>query len=606
MEFRSSFSSPVPTTTSGAGEQFPKRGSVQHFLKPSRESLRKKSLERQGLTLNKLAFADGVLYGRDEEITIIRDVINNKNTNKTAPLSSTATVKTTRTRTTPKMKIRKAAGDTPCGEEEDQQRPTQVIFVHGRSGTGKSKVIQKALRGLNQKSSGLYNHRQQNQPQSNQRQDVEATQDQDKESANDRGVNNRGHCERCSKHYVAQGKFDLRNVNRPYTALSDALSAMWASIIADHRSIREEAERREIESNGQESDDAGANNKETADDSQNGCGSHDAFHRVRQALGSSGPPVLETLIPNISRDLAYETLLDESVSDLGLHDNSSHHRRSYNSNNNIRAASHSTVPFEDAATATKSTDNEQTTDPRTTGGSGTPERRANSRSKSLGAFLIGGGGSVQDGSSVGRSGNGPGSVNSGTSLGINTSVNRHKLELYFLSFIHAICGNVARNEKNPTTATSRGGSTECLAAVPTATVALFLDDLQWADNASLGLLESLLYKGTGSNNLVLICSYRDDEIGLDDQSKEFIKRDSDHIDHSLHGVDKSHPLVRLQNRMKQKAREALCNKQKLAVDATYIKIGNLSLCHVQKLVSDALRMDSAALPPRMISPVLRH
>src|SRR5262249_12235879 len=46
---------------------------------------------------------------------------------------------------------------------------------------------------------------------------------------------------------------------------------------------------------------------------------------------------------------------------------------------------------------------------------------------------------------------------------------------------------------------------------PTHPLVLFLDDLQWADSASLGLLQQLL-TGTPTGGLLLIGAYRDHEV----------------------------------------------------------------------------------------------
>jgi len=92
-------------------------------------------------------------------------------------------------------------------------------------------------------------------------------------------------------------------------------------------------------------------------------------------------------------------------------------------------------------------------------------------------------------------------------------------------------------------------------ARPEHPLALFLDDLQWADPASLSLLEALL-RDTGAGNLLLLGAYRDTE------------------------VTASHPLV-----------VTLGQIHRAGVAITEIALQPLGESHVQDLVRDTLRCE---------------
>ena len=51
---------------------------------------------------------------------------------------------------------------------------------------------------------------------------------------------------------------------------------------------------------------------------------------------------------------------------------------------------------------------------------------------------------------------------------------------------------------------------------------IFLDDLQWADLASLQFLKNIL-TGSGMNYFFLILSYRDNEVGEFHQVMDFLR-----------------------------------------------------------------------------------
>lgn len=88
---------------------------------------------------------------------------------------------------------------------------------------------------------------------------------------------------------------------------------------------------------------------------------------------------------------------------------------------------------------------------------------------------------------------------------------------------------------------------------------IFLDDLQWADHASLALLEHLL-TDTESGHILLIGAYRDNEVGVE------------------------HPLYR-----------RLAALRDTDVDMTEIELGNLAAADVEQLVADTVGPDSGAL-----------
>ena len=83
-------------------------------------------------------------------------------------------------------------------------------------------------------------------------------------------------------------------------------------------------------------------------------------------------------------------------------------------------------------------------------------------------------------------------------------------------------------------------------------IALFIDDLQWADSASLSLLKVLM-TDPGNKYLLCICAYRDNE------------------------VNASHPFMITVNEMKE-----------LHAKMETIQLGNLSKKDVNSLVSEAL------------------
>lgn len=86
-----------------------------------------------------------------------------------------------------------------------------------------------------------------------------------------------------------------------------------------------------------------------------------------------------------------------------------------------------------------------------------------------------------------------------------------------------------------------------------APLVLFLDDLQWADTASLAVLELVLSSET-QGHLLVIGSYRDSE------------------------VDVTHPLSRMLERLVQRVR------------VEHLKLEALSLAEVRELLADALRL----------------
>ncbi|WP_437791704.1 AAA family ATPase [Sorangium sp. So ce693] len=92
-------------------------------------------------------------------------------------------------------------------------------------------------------------------------------------------------------------------------------------------------------------------------------------------------------------------------------------------------------------------------------------------------------------------------------------------------------------------------------------VALFLDDLQWADPASLLLLEQLATY-TGSEHLLLIGAYRDNEVGP------------------------AHPL-----------RLALAEAQKRGAAVSELVLAPLSAAHVGALVAEAVHAPDAQVEP---------
>jgi len=92
-------------------------------------------------------------------------------------------------------------------------------------------------------------------------------------------------------------------------------------------------------------------------------------------------------------------------------------------------------------------------------------------------------------------------------------------------------------------------------------LALFIDDLQWADSASLNLLRVIM-TDPGASYLLCIGSYRDNEVGP------------------------SHPLNSLIQSM-----------QEYHVDVKEITIGNLNDTHVNSLIADSLRMSRELTRP---------
>jgi len=91
-----------------------------------------------------------------------------------------------------------------------------------------------------------------------------------------------------------------------------------------------------------------------------------------------------------------------------------------------------------------------------------------------------------------------------------------------------------------------------------APLVLFLDDLQWADTASLGLLESVL-SSDDQGHLLIIGSYRDSE------------------------VDATHALSRMLERLRG------------AVQVDHIELQTLSLADVRELLADALRLTQQSI-----------
>ncbi len=89
-------------------------------------------------------------------------------------------------------------------------------------------------------------------------------------------------------------------------------------------------------------------------------------------------------------------------------------------------------------------------------------------------------------------------------------------------------------------------------ATPEHPLAFFLDDLQWADQSSLELIEGALEKGMGS--FLLVGAYRDSE------------------------VDERHPLLHALSRMAEKE-----------IPVETVTLGPLELADVEQLVADALR-----------------
>jgi predicted ATPase len=91
---------------------------------------------------------------------------------------------------------------------------------------------------------------------------------------------------------------------------------------------------------------------------------------------------------------------------------------------------------------------------------------------------------------------------------------------------------------------------------------MVIDDLQWADDASLDLLEALLVDGKNSiPNILLLGLYRSDE------------------------VDKTHFLYRRLTAIQDKARAATYHYQSITVD-------NLTVHHVECMIKDLLSFDS--------------
>jgi predicted ATPase/HPt (histidine-containing phosphotransfer) domain-containing protein len=91
-----------------------------------------------------------------------------------------------------------------------------------------------------------------------------------------------------------------------------------------------------------------------------------------------------------------------------------------------------------------------------------------------------------------------------------------------------------------------------------APLVLFLDDLQWADTASLAVLE-LVLSSDSQGYLLIIGSYRDSE------------------------VDATHPLSSVLERLQQR------------VPVTHIELEALSLAEVRELLADALRLTQRSL-----------
>ena len=82
-------------------------------------------------------------------------------------------------------------------------------------------------------------------------------------------------------------------------------------------------------------------------------------------------------------------------------------------------------------------------------------------------------------------------------------------------------------------------------------IVLFIDDLQWADSASLDLLKSLMQND--NNNLLCICAYRDNE------------------------VSKAHPFASTVNQLKEEGSRI-----------EQIHLDNLSLDNIENLIADSL------------------
>jgi predicted ATPase/signal transduction histidine kinase/CheY-like chemotaxis protein/HPt (histidine-containing phosphotransfer) domain-containing protein len=80
---------------------------------------------------------------------------------------------------------------------------------------------------------------------------------------------------------------------------------------------------------------------------------------------------------------------------------------------------------------------------------------------------------------------------------------------------------------------------------------LFLDDMQWADFASLALIQSFLTEG-GLGHLLVLCAYRDNE------------------------VDESHPLMLM-----------FAELQKKKVQIENVSVGPLTSAHLSQLINDA-------------------
>ncbi|HMQ07603.1 MAG TPA: adenylate/guanylate cyclase domain-containing protein [Saprospiraceae bacterium] len=89
-------------------------------------------------------------------------------------------------------------------------------------------------------------------------------------------------------------------------------------------------------------------------------------------------------------------------------------------------------------------------------------------------------------------------------------------------------------------------------------LALFIDDLQWADSDSLDLLDTLI--SSGLRNIMIIGAYRNNE------------------------VDASHPLNHTMNTLKEKLPHSL----------EEITLNDLSIEHVNQLISDSLRLTASS------------
>ncbi|MBN1897781.1 MAG: diguanylate cyclase [Spirochaetes bacterium] len=90
-------------------------------------------------------------------------------------------------------------------------------------------------------------------------------------------------------------------------------------------------------------------------------------------------------------------------------------------------------------------------------------------------------------------------------------------------------------------------------------VVLFIDDIQWADEGSLSLIEELLRKSR-TNNLFLLATYRDDEIGRD-HSIHRIKKESKAMHYPLEEIKLSHFNF---GRMRRLAAEVLGERESKA------------------------------------------